>query len=360
MTQIATIMTNHSSDYLTCLSAIKLIEATGLHIMEAALLIHELFQGLGGRGKSIIRAQKCIQLGKKELHQREKTVSFRQGVEETLKAKQHRRPRTLAEIHYICTRLMKNCPGLENRPLRSIKMQECTDCIRFTFPTLRQQNKARVILSGVFSVAIKRGWCTENPALQIELPPLHEQTIRPLTIKEIHKLFLSAQQLYGNTCLPPLGLMLYAGIRPAEVERLNWDAINLEERVICLKALHSKTGGWRQVQIHSVLHRLLEQVQPSHRQCPICPPNWERKWRRIRQHAGWSNTNGFPWIQDVLRHTYASYHARYFRNFTELQYDMGHSGLNLLKSRYLNMQDISRQDAALFWAVRDGVPFLKI
>ena len=150
--------------------------------------------------------------------------------------------------------------------------------------------------------------------------------------------------------------MLYAGIRPAEVERLTWDAVNMEERVVCLKALHSKTGGRRHVQIHPVLHRLLKEAQPSRKEDPVCPPNWAEKWRRVRQHAGWNAAHGLPWIQDVLRHTYASYHAKHFRNFTELQYEMGHSGLHLLKSRYLNMQDISRQDASRFWDVRESGP----
>ncbi|MCC8147505.1 tyrosine-type recombinase/integrase [Akkermansia sp.] len=350
-------MATHTPDQLTNIAAIKLIEDTGISILEAALLVHELYQGLGGRGKSIMRARMCIQLGKKELHQREKTVSFRQGVEETLRAKQHRRPRTLAEINYICTRLMNHCPELGRRPLRAIRMQECANCIRRTFPTLRQQRKARVILSGVFSTAFKHGWCEENPALQIELPPLHEQTIHPLTIREIQSMFHSARQLYGNACIPPLGLMLYAGIRPAEVERLTWNAVNLEERVVCLKALHSKTGGSRQVQIHPVLHQLLKDVLPLLKETPVCPPNWKEKWKRIRHHAGWSSRHGNPWIQDVLRHTYASYHAKQFRNFTELQYEMGHSGLHLLKSRYLNMQDISRKDASRFWSVRETGPF---
>lgn len=117
-------MATHTPDQLTNIAAVKLIEDTGISILEAALLVRELYQGLGGRGKGIMRARLCIQLGKKELHQREKTVSFHQGVEETLKAKQHRRPRTLAEINYICTRLMKSCPELKTRPLRAMYMQE--------------------------------------------------------------------------------------------------------------------------------------------------------------------------------------------------------------------------------------------
>lgn len=356
MALISTTMAMHTPDQLTNIAAVKLIEDTGISILEAALLIQELYQGLGGRGKGIMRARKCIQLGKEELHQREKTVSFRQAVEETLTVKRHRRPRTLAEIKYICGRLMKRCPELANKPLRAMHMQECSNCIRHAFSTLRQQHKARIILSGVFSTALRRGWCEENIALQIDLPPVREQTIRPLTIREIHSLFHSARKLYDSACIPPLALMLYAGIRPAETQRLTWEAVNLEERVICLQALHSKTGGCRQVQIHPVLYQLLRERLPLKKENLICPPNWPEKWRRVRQHAGWNVPHGSPWIQDVLRHTYASYHAKQFRNFTELQYEMGHSGLHLLKSRYLNMQDISEKDASQFWTVNETEP----
>lgn len=349
-------MAIHTSNQLTNIAALKLIEDTGITILEAALLIQELYQGLGARGKSLMRARTCIQLGKEELHQREKTISFRQAVEETLRVKRHRRPRTLSEIKYICTRLMKSCPKLKTRPLRAMRMQECADCIRRTFSTLRQQRKARVVLSGVFSTALKYGWCADNPALQIELPPLREQTIRPLALEEIRALFRSARCLYGSACIPPLALMLYAGIRPAETERLTWDAVNLEERVVCLKGFHSKTGGSRHVQIHPVLHQLLKETQPPQKEALVCPPNWTEKWRRIRRHAGWGTERGALWIQDVLRHTYASYHAKQFRNFTALQYEMGHSGLHLLKSRYLNMQGISRKDASRFWAVNESEP----
>ena len=36
-----------------------------------------------------------------------------------------------------------------------------------------------------------------------------------------------------------------------------------------------------------------------------------------------------------------------------MQYEMGHSGLHLLKSRYLDMQNISRKDTSTFWAVNE-------
>lgn len=58
-------MATHTPDQLTNIAAVKLIEDTGISILEAALLVRELYQGLGGRGKGIMRARLCIQLGKR-------------------------------------------------------------------------------------------------------------------------------------------------------------------------------------------------------------------------------------------------------------------------------------------------------
>lgn len=55
------------------------------------------------------------------------------------------------------------------------------------------------------------------------------------------------------------------------------------------------------------------------------------------------------WVQDVLRHTYASYHAKRYGNLARLQLCMGHGSLLLLRSRYVNMRGISLASAAGFF-----------
>ncbi len=55
------------------------------------------------------------------------------------------------------------------------------------------------------------------------------------------------------------------------------------------------------------------------------------------------------WVQDVLRHTYASYFAKRYSDFPRLQLNMGHRDISLLRSRYVNMQNISKSDAADFF-----------
>ena len=331
-------------------TALQLIRQYGISIMEAAELIQQMFAALPGRGPRLARARKCMELGRQEMVRREKTVPFREAVRETLLAKKHRRHRTVSEIRYICDRLMRKCPGLSGHPVRSMRPEECRAWIHCAFSTPRQRYKARLILSGVFSIARKRGWCQRNPTAgnAIDIPPPVEQTIRVLSIPEIEKLKHTVRKLHHGECRAAFGLMLYAGIRPAEVERLTWGMVDLEENVVSLPARHSKTGGGRQVSIRPVLRKWLMEAMPG-KNAPICPENWNRKWKEIREKAGWGR-NGIPWIQDVLRHCYASYHAKRFRNYPELQYEMGHSCLSLLKTRYLNMEGITSKDAALFWS----------
>lgn len=77
----------------------------------------------------------------------------------------------------------------------------------------------------------------------------------------------------------------------------------------------------------------------------ICPPDWNRKWKNIREESGFKGT----WVQDVLRHTYASYFAKRYRDLPRLQLNMGHRDLSLLRSRYVNMVGIKKSDAKAFF-----------
>ena len=77
------------------------------------------------------------------------------------------------------------------------------------------------------------------------------------------------------------------------------------------------------------------------------PRNWNRRWQALRRAAGFSH-----WVPDVLRHTFATYHACTFRNLPALQCEMGHSSTALLRTRYVNTTAIAPRDARRFWATK--------
>ncbi len=76
---------------------------------------------------------------------------------------------------------------------------------------------------------------------------------------------------------------------------------------------------------------------------PVCPRNWKRRWPTLHRAAGLA-----PRVPDVLRHSFATYHAAHYRNFEQLQYEMGHRSLQLLRYRCLATGDINPEQAANF------------
>ena len=323
-------------------AALAVLRSTGINILEAAILAREALEA--GRGR-VRRARKCLAAGTEALRQQERTVSFEQAVAAALEARKDRRTRTLYDFRYFTRRFMKRCAGLARRRVRSITPQECAEYIEAAFDTPRQRQKARLILSGVFSTAMKRGWCDANPVSKVEAPRVVEQPVPVLTPQEIEQLTTTAEAYQGGSCAAAVGMMLYAGIRPHEVARLTWAQVDLQARAIYILPRHSKTGGARRVTIHRPLQRILRAHKRADEE-GICPRNWLRHWRELRRAAGW-NTPARRWPQDALRHTFASYHLSHFRSYAELQLEIGHRDAALLRTRYVDQRGVYAP--ARFW-----------
>ena len=323
------------------MAALVLLKRSGVPALEAAQVACAAIQSGKGRTK---RALRCIAAGAEELKKQERTVSFEKAVAAALEARRERRVRTVYDFRYFTRRFMKRCPGLARRKVRAISPQECAQYIEMAFDTPRQRQKARLILSGVFGTAVKRGWCSENPVARVEAPRVVEKPVPILSPQEIKDLRQTAESYQGGSCTAAVGMMLYAGIRPHEVARLTWAQVDLREQAIYILPQHSKTGGARRVTIHKPLLRILR----VHRRADgdrICPPNWLRHWRELRRAAGWSGDK--PWPQDALRHTFASYHLSHFRSYAELQVEIGHRDATLLRTRYVDQRGVV--NAKAFW-----------
>lgn len=268
-------------------TGILLIRSLGIPPMDAFLLLKDLLDTSRGRGDRITRAKRCIRLGGEALADRETSVPFSQAVRASLEARKHRRPRTLQEIRYMAARMMKKCPELARKQVRSITPEDCERYLRKSFSTPRQRHKGRLILSGILNFSLKRGWCRRNAAFLVPPPILREKRIRALSLYEAKRLLHTAEQLFHGACLPACALMLYAGIRPHEVKRLTWKNINLKSGLVSLAPSHTKTGGSRHVSILPVLGAILSRTSsagsPSR---PVCPPNWEKKWMEVRRRSG--------------------------------------------------------------------------
>ncbi len=302
-----------------------------------------------GRLRGKARLQRCrelIRLGVETLQQERRSTTLTKAMLAALEERARRRPRTRNEFRAVCLRMLRAAPAFARRSVRSITAADCRRLLESAFHAPRQRAKGRVILHGLFAFCQKQQWCSSNPVAAISPPPLQEQEVRSLDMSELRRLLTTALRPEHRACMPALGLMLWAGIRPAEVERIDWQDIDWQEKVIALRPRHSKTGGARHVTLHPVLAVWLHEA--GKRQAgALCPRSWARRWQQLREAAGFT-----AWQQDSLRHSFASYHVKKWHDFPRLQLEMGHRSAELLRTRYLSMGGITAAQAEQFWKPR--------
>lgn len=315
-------------------AALEVLRSTGVGVLEAALVAKEALER--GRGR-VRRGRRCLALGEEQLRLQEKTVTFAKAAETAWEARERKglRARSLCDFRYYCKRLLKRNPGLAQRRVRSMTPEECRTYLEKAFETPTQFKKGRAIMSGVFSTAVRHGWSQTNPVSCVEVPSITEGPIMPLSVEECRRLEHTARQPEHRAMQLSLHLMLYCGIRPTEVSRLDPARdIDRENGLVIVRPATAKTGGGRVVPLRRAGSLAL----------PCIPKRWAARWRALRLAAGWNT-----WKPDTLRHTFATYHAAHFRNLPELQLEMGHRDASLLRTRYINAVSISRREAREFW-----------
>ncbi len=97
----------------------------------------------------------------------------------------------------------------------------------------------------LFEHGVARGYCLDNPAADVERPKIRNGEVKIFTPDETRKLLAAAPEDF----LPCLALGLFAGLRSAELERLEWKDIDLKQGHVVVGADAAKTASRRIVPI---------------------------------------------------------------------------------------------------------------
>ena len=318
-----------------------LLKDVALEAEDAARLALEALEGLGERARGLPRGEllvllrRVVQAGAAAVLAAEQTVSLEVAAWESVRAREASlRPTSRRDLRHFVRRILR-VEGAAALPLRSVSAAQCRRILEAAFGGSRSGFvKGRVILHSIFAYGMRREWCDANPVARVEVPAVHEKPIAPLRLEEVERLRRVCERRAFRPMRFSLHLMLFCGIRPAEVQRLSPDDVCWEEGVVIIRPRVSKTGGGRVVPLRGV-GRL------RHEECTV-PRNWGRRWQALRRAAGFAR-----WVPDVCRHTFASYHAAHFRNLPDLQLEMGHRDCSLLRSRYV--APALRREAEGFW-----------
>jgi site-specific recombinase XerC len=150
----------------------------------------------------------------------------------------------------------------------------------------------------LFQFAAARGYACDNPVAGVERLEARGGDVAVFTPSELVKLLGAASPEF----LPCLAIGAFAGLRSAEIERLDWADVHLAERFIVVGAAQSKTASRRVVPIAENLAAWLAPYAAC--QGRVWPGQTDSLYRAQEATA---QAAGVPWKVNALRHSYASY-----------------------------------------------------
>jgi integrase len=291
-------------------------------------------------------------------HLRQQTASQKVSVavQEFLAARQKDglSQRYLSDLKIRLTRFSQT---FGERMLASVSAGQINDWLRDFRPFHR--NTFRAQLSVLFSYAVERGWCLANPVAKVKkvkaIPP-----IRILTPEQFAKVLESA----SDETLPYWLIGGFAGLRRAEIERLEWKDIHFDSGLVEVPALKAKTASRRFVKIQPNLAAWLGLCK--NRTEKVCQKNLRKQLEADRINAGWwtakegtvitpgkdidrTKIKLKPWPSNGLRHSFASYHLAHFGDAARLALELGHTDQELLFRHYREL--VTPDQAEKYWKI---------
>jgi integrase len=202
------------------------------------------------------------------------------------------------------------------------------------------RNNFRRVLVTFFSNAAALGYAVTNPAAKTARAKESDAPPGILTVGQ-------AASLLGNASkemLPHIAIGLFAGLRRAELERLDWRDIHFGgEQLIEVTAKKSKSARRRFVRIQPNLREWLAPVRKHSGK--VTPKNFARQFTALRQ-AAWI----IDWPDNALRHSFASYHLAHFKDAAALALEMGHVNSGMIFAHYRQL--VRPKEAARYWDIK--------
>ena len=191
-----------------------------------------------------------------------------------------------------------------------------------------------------FSHAVTLGYAVSNPAQNTAKAKEPDAPPGILTVTQAANLLENATP----EMLPYIAIGLFAGLRRAELERLDWRDIHFDgEQLIEVTAAKSKTARRRFVKIQPNLREWLAPVRKHFGK--ITPDNFVKEFDALRVAAEITN-----WPDNALRHSFASYHLAQFRAAAALALEMDHTDSGMIFGHYRQL--VRPKEAARYWSIR--------
>ena len=203
---------------------------------------------------------------------------------------------------------------------------------------LSRGNYARAI--GVaFSFAVRRKYAPSNPTSEINKPAAASADIGILSVAEMTRLLAATPE----TLRAYVAIGAFAGLRSAELQRLDWSNVHFDEGLIEITAHNAKSARRRMVTIQPNLREWLLPVRKHSGN--VTPYDLRKQFEQAREAADIKD-----WPNNALRHSFASYHLTHFKDAAALALQMGHTNSGMIFEHYRQL--VKPKDAERYWNIK--------
>ncbi len=211
----------------------------------------------------------------------------------------------------------------------------------------KSRNNYRAAIGTLFYFAESRGYVVKG-AVDIEGVALAKENKGEIEIfrpEEMARVLEAADPVL----IPFLTIGAFAGLRHAEIQRLDWSEVRLEDGFIEVKAGNAKTASRRLVPMADNLRKwLLDHHKPQGPVCPFANMSKQLMWLAETVHEVWqaeATPGKFEWKHNALRHSFISYRVAETQNVAQVALEAGNSP----KVIFSNYRELVRPADAKKW-----------
>ncbi|HEV2330459.1 MAG TPA: site-specific integrase [Verrucomicrobiae bacterium] len=210
-------------------------------------------------------------------------------------------------------------------------------------------------VSALFAFGIRQKYLPKDAideVKSIEPPKEESYEIEIFTPSEMRELLAAAKP----EVVPFLAIGGFAGLRTAEIMRLDWSEIHLAEKYIEIKAKKAKTGSRRPAPI---TENLAQWLAPYAKESG--PVVTEINYDELVEAVNRKRLEGkdpatvqlFEWKHNALRHSFCSYRLAAIKNVAQVSHEAGNSPQMIFKHY---RQLVSESDAGKWFSIVPETP----
>lgn len=256
--------------------------------------------------------------------------------------------RSLQSYNTAINNLLKSIS--ETKPLNEISREEISKHLS-KFPSIITYNSNHARLRYIFNWCVDEGILEQSPMRNLKPKPVpyHEPVyFLPEKVEAIMRLIEKNPPDADGALFFIFGF--FCGIRTAEIMRLEWRDINLEEGYVRIRQPKGFSRGVkpRLVELEPNAKAWIKGYYTPQKSGKIITSRLSEWKKQILQPLGlgWGNDRN----HNVMRHTYATMHAGAFRNPGATALNLGHGHSSAVLERYY-MGVVPRETAYKHWQI---------